>query len=48
MIPLFVLVTRSLVVLTPERHAAADVIPWKAKPATRDYVDMMMKKVLQA
>ena len=45
MIPLFVLVTRSLVVLTPERHVAADVIPWKAKPATREHVDMMMRRV---
>ena len=45
MIPLFVLVTRSLVVLTPEHHVAADVASPGIKPATREYVDIMMKKV---
>ena len=45
MIPLFVLVTRSLVVLTPERHIAVDVAPPGTKPTTREYIDMMMKKV---
>ena len=44
MVPLFVLVRRLLVVLTPERHVAVDVAP-HGKPATREYVDMMMKKV---
>ena len=45
MIPLFVLVTRLLVVLTPERHVAVDVAPPGTKPATREHVDMMMRKV---
>ena len=43
MVPLFVLVTRSLVVLTPESHVA--VVPPGTKPATKEYVDIMMKKV---
>jgi hypothetical protein len=45
MIPLFVQVMRSLVVLTPKRHVAVGLTPPGTKPATREYVDMMMKNV---